>query len=72
MLQTSRPWQEPEHSLEDAEGACEWAERVASANGAQMSRCDLSTGALTVEVEVATGVAIAPQVTASARAGLGG
>ena len=60
-----------QHSLRDAGGACGWAERVASANGAQLSECTLSTGALIVEVYVATGIAIAPQVTASARAGLG-
>lgn len=61
-----------QHSLQDAGTACAWAQRVASANGARVSSCILSTGALTVEVEVATGIELASQVTASARAGLGG
>lgn len=60
-----------QRSLQDAGVACAWAERVASANGARMSRCTLGAGALIVEVEVATGIAIASQVTATARAGLG-
>lgn len=60
-----------QHSLQDAGAACARAGWVASANGAVMSRCSLDAGALTVEVEVATGIVIASQVTASARAGLG-
>jgi secretion/DNA translocation related TadE-like protein len=60
-----------QHSLQDAGVSCVWAQRVASANGAQLSSCALSAGALTVGVEVATGIGIAPWVTATARAGLG-
>ena len=58
-----------QHSLQDSEVACGWAERVASANGAQLSSCWLHAGALTVEVEMATGIAIASQVNATAHAG---
>lgn len=59
-----------QYSLVDESIACTWAARVASANGARLLGCALSSGALVVHVGVDTGIELAPVVTASARAGV--
>jgi secretion/DNA translocation related TadE-like protein len=59
-----------QHSLSDDTVACAWARRVASDNGASLTRCDLDGSSLLVEVTVPTGIALAPDASATARAGV--
>lgn len=61
-----------QHSLTDVSVACAWARRVASANGADLTRCDLADAELLVEVAVPTGIVLIPNPAATARAGLYG
>lgn len=61
-----------QHSLTDVSVACAWARRVASANGAGLSRCALADASLIVEVAVPTGIDLAPDARATARAGVPG
>lgn len=58
-----------QHSLVDAGEACAWAARVATANGAGLTRCALVDASLVVEVTVPTGLSRGPSVSATARAG---
>lgn len=59
-----------QHSLSDDTVACAWARRVASENGASLTRCDLAGSSVLVEVAVPTGIALAPDTSATARAGV--
>lgn len=61
-----------QHSLVDAAEACAWAARVATANGAGLTRCSLQQGSLVVVVTRAAPLPAVPAVTATARAGMGG
>lgn len=58
-----------QHSLSDVDIACAWARRVASANGASLTRCALARSSVLVEVTVPTGFSLVPEPSASARAG---
>lgn len=57
-------------SLDDAGIACSTADRVATANGADLQGCVLSGYSLRVEVTVPTSLVLLPEIGASARAGV--
>ena len=59
-----------QHSLSDVAVACAWARRVASANGARLTRCDLAGSSVLVEVAVPTRFSLIPDPSATARAGV--
>lgn len=59
-----------QHSVSDAAVACAWARRVASANGADLTRCALADSSVLVEVSVATRFSLIPGPLATARAGV--
>ncbi len=59
-----------QQSLSDVTVACTTAAEVAEANGAQLRRCSLSSGALTVQVVVTTSLPLLSSVSATSRAGL--
>lgn len=59
-----------QRSLDDVSVACAWARRMASENGASLTRCALADSAVLVEVAVVTGIALAPTTSATARAGV--
>jgi secretion/DNA translocation related TadE-like protein len=57
-------------SLEYQSVACAAAAKVAAANGARLQACTLSAKALSVEVAMATSLALLPEVSATSRAGV--
>jgi secretion/DNA translocation related TadE-like protein len=57
-------------SLHDQTVACSTAASVASANGARLQSCALSRRGLSVQVTVATSLALLPEVSATSRAGV--
>lgn len=59
-----------QHSLSDVAEACAWARRVASENGASLTRCDLADSSVLVEVAVPTQFSLIPDPLATARAGV--
>lgn len=59
-----------QQSLSNSTVACATAAEVAKANGAEVQRCSLSSGALTVRVVVSTSLPLLSSVRATSRAGL--
>ncbi|MEO8106436.1 MAG: Rv3654c family TadE-like protein [Actinomycetes bacterium] len=60
-----------QQSLSDTSVACATAAEVARVNNAELRRCSMASGVLTIEVVVGTSLPFLSQVSATSRAGRG-